>query len=221
MYIIYQITNKVNGKKYVGLTNSSLKKRWYQHRYDATHSTSNIHFHRAIRKYDITDWNLDALCCCLTKVDAEYLERHFIKECDTYASGYNMTEGGNAFGGLRGKFNGMYGKKRPKELLKRMNEASVATTKGKSYEQIHGETRATELKQSRSTSMIAHRQLNPIGGKKNPNFDNTTYTFQHTSGQTFVGTQYDFHRTFELRRSDISLLIHRKQKSAKGWKVVG
>lgn len=220
MYIIYQITNKVNGKKYVGLTNSSLKKRWYQHRYDASKSGSNFHFHRAIRKYDMSDWKLDTLCCCLSKADAEYLECHFIKEHDTYIGGYNMTEGGSAFGGLRGKFNGMYGKKRPKELLKRMNDASVAVTKGKSYEEIHGEAKADQLKQLRSANSKANRQLNPLNGNKNPNFDSTVYTFQHTGGQTFVGTQYDFQQTFGLRRGDISLLIHRKQKSAKGWKLV-
>lgn len=52
-----------------------------------------------------------------------------------------------------GKLNGMYGKKRSPELISKLVAASVATTKGKTYEEIYGEERAKEIKQKRSLSL--------------------------------------------------------------------
>ena len=52
-----------------------------------------------------------------------------------------------------GKLNGMYGKKRPPELISKSNAASVSITKGKTYEEIYGEELAKEMKQKRSLSL--------------------------------------------------------------------
>ena len=52
-----------------------------------------------------------------------------------------------------GKLNGMYGKKRPPELILKANAASTSITKGKTYEEIYGEDRAKEIKQNRSLSL--------------------------------------------------------------------
>lgn len=43
---------------------------------------------------------------------------------------------------------------------------------GKTYEEIHGEQRAAELKAQRSRDMKAYRQKNPVNGSKNPNYGN-------------------------------------------------
>lgn len=52
-----------------------------------------------------------------------------------------------------GKLNGMYGKKPPRELIVKAVAASVAKTKGKTYEEIYGEERAKEIKQARSLAL--------------------------------------------------------------------
>ena len=44
---IYKITNKVNGKSYIGQTRNTVEFRWRQH-YKAK---DNKYFHRAIQKY--------------------------------------------------------------------------------------------------------------------------------------------------------------------------
>ena len=35
MYIVYKITNVLNGKIYIGITTRTLEERWQQHCYDA------------------------------------------------------------------------------------------------------------------------------------------------------------------------------------------
>jgi len=50
MLIIYKITNKLNGKIYIGKTKQELKNRWQQHCYEAR-KDSTYRFHVAIREF--------------------------------------------------------------------------------------------------------------------------------------------------------------------------
>lgn len=61
--IVYEATNKKNGKVYVGLTTQNLDVRKSQHLRSAK-SGSNIHFHKALRKYgeDAFEWSVVFLC---------------------------------------------------------------------------------------------------------------------------------------------------------------
>ena len=49
-FVVYQITNTVNGKRYIGYTSKTLGERWKGHLKDARLGSS-VHFHNAIRKY--------------------------------------------------------------------------------------------------------------------------------------------------------------------------
>jgi len=49
-YIVYKITNKKNGKSYIGKTEYSLEHRWNRHLSSAKNG-SKFRFHSAIRKY--------------------------------------------------------------------------------------------------------------------------------------------------------------------------
>ena len=46
-YIIYKITNLINGKVYIGKTTRTIEKRWQEHCY----CKDNDLLHNAIRKY--------------------------------------------------------------------------------------------------------------------------------------------------------------------------
>jgi group I intron endonuclease len=95
-YIVYKITNKKNGKSYIGKTEYSLEHRWNRHLSTARNG-SKFRFHSAIRKYGEDCWDLSVIETY--KADDENFinekETHFIKifESDT-KKGYNATSGG-------------------------------------------------------------------------------------------------------------------------------
>jgi len=53
---IYKITNKINGKIYIGQTIRPAECRFNRHINDAMHNILNTHFARAIRKYGPDKW---------------------------------------------------------------------------------------------------------------------------------------------------------------------
>lgn len=93
--IIYKVTNKINGKIYIGQTIQSLKDRWYRHcaKKSLSEAEMNMHIKRAILKYGKENFTIEALEEC----DSELLnerEKFCIDYFDSYHNGYNSTEGG-------------------------------------------------------------------------------------------------------------------------------
>jgi len=86
---VYIITNKVNNKQYVGVTNNSLQERWKSHLYDR-----NV-ISKAIRKYGKENFSIESIYECETMDEAYQLEPEFIVEHKTrYPNGYNVSSGG-------------------------------------------------------------------------------------------------------------------------------
>ncbi len=94
---IYLITNKINGKKYVGLTVQTLERRWRYHIDQA--NTNRIKtlgsLHAAIRKYGKEAFKMKEIDRGTTKKDLEAKERKWIKKLKTLVPyGYNISTGG-------------------------------------------------------------------------------------------------------------------------------
>ena len=87
---IYKITNKVNGKSYIGQTRYSVEFRWRQH----IHKKDNVYFHNALKKYGIENFTIETLEECDYK-DLDSREIFYIAKYDTFNSGYNLTIGGS------------------------------------------------------------------------------------------------------------------------------
>lgn len=97
MFIVYKITNMINGKQYIGITKHSLKRRWQEHVNSANSLNDYYVFHKAIKKYGASNFQLEVLAKDLTKEEAQEKERLYIKQYNTYYlnnKGYNMTFGG-------------------------------------------------------------------------------------------------------------------------------
>ena len=90
MYV-YQIINKVNNKKYIGITNNP-KKRWENHK---CNNDPTMAIAKAIQKYGKENFEFEVLFSGLTIEDANSKEIELIKTLNTRVPfGYNVAEGG-------------------------------------------------------------------------------------------------------------------------------
>lgn len=88
--IIYKITNKVNGKSYIGQTRYTLEFRWRQHQ----HKRDDTYFHNAIHKYGVDNFSIEILEEC-DIADLNSREIFYIAKYDSFKNGYNLTIGGD------------------------------------------------------------------------------------------------------------------------------
>lgn len=99
-YEIYKVTNSINNKIYVGITNQGYKTRFYKHCSDSIRG-SNFPLHLALRKYGIDNFTTEVIETCDTIKLLKEREIYWIKELQSQSKeiGYNVTNGGDgAFG---------------------------------------------------------------------------------------------------------------------------
>ena len=94
---IYKITNKINGKSYIGKTNDIVR-RWKEHRYG--HGGTSI-LSKAFAKYGLDNFEFSIICehDYHTKEEMNKklseLEVYYIGVYNTFKKGYNATIGGD------------------------------------------------------------------------------------------------------------------------------
>jgi group I intron endonuclease len=92
--IVYKITNKINGKCYIGMTTNSLEKRITEH-LSSSKGGSNFLLHCAIRKYGFQSFEFSIIDTSETKEILIEKEIYWIKTLNTKSpNGYNLTDGG-------------------------------------------------------------------------------------------------------------------------------
>ena len=95
-FSVYMHINKINGKRYVGITHhKNLNIRWI----NGKGYFRNKHFSDAINKYGWDSFEHIVVESGLSKEQACEIERRLIKEYDTQNKykGYNITDGGEYF----------------------------------------------------------------------------------------------------------------------------
>ena len=100
--IVYKITNKINGKMYVGQTSQPLMKRWNRHKSPLNHRRHS-YLYNAICKHGSDNFSVDALVVVGSKQEMDFYEREFIKVLDLRNpdKGYNLTDGGGGMLGFK------------------------------------------------------------------------------------------------------------------------
>ena len=132
MVEIYKITNKVNGKVYIGQTSQGIRKRWSQH----CCAEGCPKLHRAILKYGKRNFSVQRIDVASDKEEANQKEMYWIEQYDSanHEHGYNLSLGG-AFGNFnaetrermseshKGEKNFFYGKHHSEDARERMSKA--------------------------------------------------------------------------------------------------
>ena len=130
-YIVYIHTNKINGKKYVGITSKTCEERWRNGR---GYKRCPL-FDKAIKKYGWNGFDHEIVASNLTQGEAEDMEKSLIAEFQTTNPefGYNLSEGGHApplseetkqkiSQALRGENNPMFGHQYSEEEKERLHQ---------------------------------------------------------------------------------------------------
>ena len=97
MGCIYKVTNLINNKIYIGLTSYPLQKRINNHIYNSNRDNPKSIFHKAIKKYGITNFKFEILeDNIFQKSILRERENFYILENKSYLKdiGYNYTLGG-------------------------------------------------------------------------------------------------------------------------------
>lgn len=98
-WLVYLLTNNANGKRYVGITSTTLAVRFSWHCRKAK-AGSKLAIHLAIKKYGAAGFKIEELRQVSTLEDAHQAEKDYIISLKSRAGehGYNLTDGGE--GGL-------------------------------------------------------------------------------------------------------------------------
>lgn len=167
-YYVYVHTNKINGKKYVGVTSKKPEARWQ----NGNGYLKNKYFTRAIKKYG---WNEgfthEVVAEGLSVEDAYQMERDLIAKYDCInPNGYNATSGGEI------------GKEYSEETRKKISEANKnpsEETRKKMSESA--KARCTEEWKEKMSAL--HKGL--FCGENNPSFGNNRWDGENNPRHIF------------------------------------
>ena len=185
-YVVYVHINKVNGKRYYGITCQRPEQRWRN-----GDGYKCGYFTNAINKYGWDGFDHIIIASGLTEDEAKWLEVEMRAAHNTTNEkyGYNKTLGGDGASGLTGEKHPMYGKHLPEEHRRKISKA------------LKGKTITEETRQK-------FREVNR--GKNNPKAHSTICI---TTGKIFF-TLKEAAEYYNASRSSISLCCQGKKKSA-------
>lgn len=157
--IVYKITNKINGKAYIGQTVQTLSKRWNRHVHN---KSKNSVISLAIRKYGVENFEIRILSRCNTIEEMNHRETYYIKLFNTLATnGYNLKLGGQQGGPLtelskqkisnakKGKPSAFFGKRHSEESkiknsIAHLGRKASIETRQKQSKALKGKSRSQE-----------------------------------------------------------------------------
>lgn len=150
-------TNKVNGKRYVGQTQNSLKKRIKDHYYQSLEP--RIVFHKALNKYG-SDFDWEILESDINTIEElNKKERYYISKMNSLISGhgYNVKLGGDNHKRVSGEYHPNYGK-----TLEEIHGKKMAEHIRKKIAEVHKGTQHSEEHKKKISEQTC--------GKNNPRY---------------------------------------------------
>lgn len=153
-WCVYCHTNKINGKKYIGITSTTMERRW---RNDGSGYRGQVYFWRAIQKYGWHNFDHEVLFENKSYEDACRLERQLIANFKSNMSqyGYNQTEGGDCNYAFSD------------EAIRKMSAAAKERYENSENHPWYGRHHSEESKEK-----IKNKLSGKMVGEKNPNYGN-------------------------------------------------
>lgn len=163
-YELYQVTNKINGKMYIGQTCQGHKRRWYVHCWKAARGGEQ-RFHKAIVQYGKENFETKLLMVGPSLDWVNEMEKRVIALYDTFNNGYNDTKGGDGTVGIKSRL----GKKHTAETRAKLSSSCmgrVSARKGvKLSEETKQKLRLANLGKKRSPE-VTEKIVAKLKGKK-------------------------------------------------------
>lgn len=176
---IYKITNKTNGKVYIGQTIRPIEKRFNRHISDAVNNILDTHFARAIRKYGKENFQLDLIDTAKSQEELNKKEYYWIKYYNSVKCGYNETNaiykcGGDTYSQKtesemriikREISKAKMGKKNP--MAKQIKRINVVTGEEDIFDTIIACAKACGIKKGKTsvTERLSGKRKSPLKGK--------------------------------------------------------
>jgi group I intron endonuclease len=134
--LIYKVTNRINGKVYIGQTSLSLDQRRRQHERDAERlDRKTVKFHNALLKHGFDNFNWEVIKTCETQEELDNEEILQIKQFNATdrKAGYNLKSGGKLGGAYTEEAKANIGETTRKkwenpEIAKRMRDGLTKAT---------------------------------------------------------------------------------------------
>ena len=201
-FSIYCITNGVNGKRYIGLTTTSIKKRWSIHTFYAKNGSTTA-LGCAIRKYGGENFIIEHILCCSSWEDLKKSEIYIIEARNTFSPiGYNLTKGGDGvFGSIQSEetIKKRVAKLTGRKLSEEHKEKLLTAWKGKKHTEAT-KFALSEARKGRPQS-AEHRAKRSESMRGNANFSGHTHTEETKAKMSAAQKGKPKHYMIELNKS--------------------
>ena len=182
-WCVYCHTNKVNGKKYFGITSRPVEDRWKNgHGY----RSNQIYFYRAIEKYTWDGFDHEIIARSLSELEAKEMEAELIAlyktNCRRYYNptyGYNMTDGGDGSSGrthteeTRNKISdALVGREISEETKRKMSESKKGILFSEEHKTNISNSQIGREVTEETRKKISDSRIGRFTGKDNPNYGN-------------------------------------------------
>ena len=222
--IVYKVTNKINGKMYIGCTTKTLKSRKNGH---LSESRCRCYYaiHKAIRHYGENNFSWQVIDTAQTQQELFDKETYYIQFYDTYKNGYNSTLGADNttlgykfddehkkhFSKTRsGEKNGNYNHKWSKEQKK------IASN---TMKRIAAEHKANGIINSAKRPEVRKKLSDGKLGELNPNSNKWLLTSPNGIEYSFTGGLKRFLKEHHINYSMMLMVIKGKKNNHNGWKI--
>jgi len=141
MALIYKVTNKQNGKFYIGRTCGTLTRRINQHIWYARHKTADMPFVNALRKYGRGGFDWEVLEEC-SREESGDREVFYISQMNPL---YNVTAGGDG---------GRYGIPCPEHVKEATRQSRIVKVRDKRTGRVYN-----SMKEAREVTGVSESSI--------------------------------------------------------------